>query len=437
MLKTFNTLISTLIKKLSNLQFAIFLLLLIAILSAFGTIIEQDKASSFYETNYPLSKPILGFITFKLIFFFGLDHIYQTSWFIILLLLFGSSLLSCTLTTQVPSLKLAQIWQFYKNRNVLQKFELSFCIKNTNLSKLNFQLYSANYNIIQQGPFLYAYKGLIGKLGPIIVHASIIIILFGSILGNLSGFTAQELIPVRQIFRLQNIINSGPLSYVDQNLAGYVKDFRITYSDEGNIDQFYSDLTVFNINNRKNVNKTIYVNEPLNNNNLTFYQTDWNILCIIVKIDDTYDLQLPLKLVSLSSASRFWIATLANISFLNENQNNLFIVFEDLTGKFQIFNSNQTMLLESELGSPIFINGHSLQIKEIVPLTGLQIKCDPGIVIVYFGFILLILSTFLSYTSYSQIWAIKKDEMLYLSGRTNRAIYTFEKEFLEVLENTI
>jgi cytochrome c biogenesis protein len=139
----------------------------------------------------------------------------------------------------------------------------------------------------------------------------------------------------------------------------------------------------------------------------------------------------------LTSASRFWITTLEGISFLNENQNNLFIIFEDLTGKYQIFNSKQNILLESELGSPIFINGHSLQIKEVVPLTGLQIKCDPGIFIVYFGFILLILSTFLSYTSYSQIWAIKKDEIVYLSGRTNRAIYTFEKEFLEMLENTI
>jgi cytochrome c biogenesis protein len=66
----------------------------------------------------------------------------------------------------------------------------------------------------------------------------------------------------------------------------------------------------------------------------------------------------------------------------------------------------------------------------------LQIKSDPGIGIVYFGFILLILSTFLSYTSYSQIWAIKRGELLYLSGRTNRATYTFEKEFLDVLKNT-
>lgn len=437
MFKLFNKLFSLLLKKLSNLQFAIFLLLLIAVFSAFGTIIEQDKEIGFYEVNYPISKPVLGFITFRLIFLFGLDHIYQAWWFIFLLLLFGCSLLSCTISTQLPSLKLAQIWQFYKNRDVLQKFELSFCVKDTNLSKFYFQLHAQNYNIIQQGPFLYAYKGLIGKLGPIIVHVSIIIILFGSILGNLCGFTAQELVPVKRIFHLQNVISSGPLSYVDQSFIGYVKDFRITYNDEGSIDQFYSDLNVFNTQDQKNLNKTIYVNEPLKANNLTFYQTDWNILSLTVKVDNSDDIQLPLKLVSISPSSRFWITSLGNISLLTQNQLNLFIVFEDLTGKFQVFDAKQNILLESELGSTFFLNGHIIQIHEIIPGTGLQIKSDPGINVVYIGFVLLIFSTFLSYTSYSQIWAIKKDTKLYLSGRTNRAIYSFEREFLNLLENIL
>lgn len=437
MLKTFNSLFSSLIKKLSSLQLAIFLLLLISVFSAFGTIIEQDKAMSFYETNYPIAKPVLGFINFKLIFFFGLDHIYQTSWFIFLLFLFGASLFSCTLTTQIPSLKLAQIWQFYKNRNILQKFELSFCVKETHLSKFYFQLYSRNYNIIQQGPFLYAYKGLIGKLGPIVVHFSIIIILIGSIWGNLSGFTAQELVPIKQIFHLQNIISSGPVSYIDQKFGGYVKDFRITYTDDGSIDQFYSDLTLFDTGGKKNLSKTIYVNEPLKSNTLTFYQTDWNISSLIGKVDNSSPVQLMLKPVFILNSSRFWISSLEKFSFLDNDLNNLFIVFEDLTGKFQIFDSQQNILAESEVGSRFFVNGHLIQIQEVIPLTGLQIKSDPGIGIVYFGFLLLILSTFLSYISYSQIWAIRKGEELYVSGRTNRAIYTFERDFLKLLEHIL
>jgi cytochrome c biogenesis protein len=437
MLTAFNIFFRILIKKLANLQIAILLLLLIAIFSALGTIIEQDKNNLFYEINYPIFKPVLGFINFKLIFFFGLDHVYQTWWFISLLILFGSSLLSCTSSRQIPSLKLAQIWNFYKDRNVLQKFELSFCIQNANLSKLYGHLYLQNYNIIQQGPFVYAYKGLVGKLGPIIVHLSIIIILFGAILGNLTGFTVQELVPIKQPFHLQNLVSSGPFSYVNQKFVGYVKDFRITYNDEGNIDQFYSDLFIFNNFQTGIVNKIIYVNETLKDNNLTFYQTDWNLLSINAELDKESNINLPLKLVTLSNSSRFWVSSLENISFLDDNLKNIFIIFEDLTGKFQIYDSKQNILIETELGSNIFIAGHTLKLYEIIPLTGLQIKSDPGLLVVYLGFGLLIFSTFLSYVSYSQIWAIKKGKQLYLSGRTNRAIYTFEREFLKLLENVV
>lgn len=437
MLKTLNKLVWIWLKKLGTLQIAIFLLLLIAIFSAFGTIIEQDKGIAFYEVNYPISKPVLGFFSFKLILLFGLDHIYQTSWFIALLLLFGGSLFSCTISTQIPSLKLAQIWQFYKNRYTLQKFELSFSVQDSNLSKLYSELYSYNYNIIHQGPFLYAYKGLIGKLGPIVVHLSIIIILFGSILGNLSGFTSQELVPIKRIFHLQNIINSGPFSYIDQTFGAYIKDFRITYNDEGNIDQFYSDVSIIQDIGSKNVNKIIYVNEPLKINNITVYQTDWDLLSITSKLDNVYKIKLPLELVSVSSSSRFWISPLKSLPFVSELKGDIFIIVEDLTGRFQVFDSKQNILMESELGSIICINGHFLQIAAFIPLTGLQIKSDPGIFIVYFGFGLLIFSTFLSYTSYSQIWAIKKEGYIYLSGRTNRAIYTFEKDFLKLLENIV
>ncbi|MFA9202347.1 MAG: cytochrome c biogenesis protein ResB, partial [Candidatus Nanopelagicaceae bacterium] len=95
---------------LGNLKLAIILLLFIALISSLGTIIEQEKTISFYETNYPISNPIAGFINSDFILFFGLDHVYTASWFLILLFLFGGSLLSCTFSRQIPSLKLARLW---------------------------------------------------------------------------------------------------------------------------------------------------------------------------------------------------------------------------------------------------------------------------------------------------------------------------------------
>ena len=58
-----------------------------------------------------------------------------------------------------------------------------------------FKLKKNQYSIFQQKDIIYCYKGLIGRLAPIIVHLSMILILLGSIVGAINGFKAQEIIP--------------------------------------------------------------------------------------------------------------------------------------------------------------------------------------------------------------------------------------------------
>ena len=90
------------LKIFTDLQFAIAILLIIAIASSLGSFIEQDENSSFYKENYPIEKPIYGFITWKTILFLGLDHVYINWWFLLLLIILGISLISCTFTRQFP-----------------------------------------------------------------------------------------------------------------------------------------------------------------------------------------------------------------------------------------------------------------------------------------------------------------------------------------------
>jgi cytochrome c biogenesis protein len=53
---------------------------------------------------------------------------------------------------------------------------------------------------------------------------------------------------------------------------------------------------------------------------------------------------------------------------------------------------------------------------------------------VYLGFGLLMVGVVMSYFSHSQIWALEREGLFYLGGRTNRAQVSFEREVLEVLE---
>jgi cytochrome c biogenesis protein len=415
---------------LGNLKLAIILLLFIACMSSLGTIIEQEKTISFYETNYPISNPIAGFINSDLILFFGLDHVYTTSWFLILLFLFGGSLLSCTLSRQIPSLKLARLWKFLRNDSSNNKTSISFSLNNGSLAQFSYLLREKNYNVIQQGPYMYAYKGLVGKIGPILVHMSIICILIGSILGSLTGFMLQELIPKGELFHLQNIISSGSLSYIPQNFEGYIGDFNIAYNDQGMVDQFYSEIDILDNDLQIKKEKTIFVNEPLRYSGVTFYQTDWSIVSLKFTLNNRDNFEVFLREVNGESNSRFWIGSLES-----EAKSKILIVLQDLTGKYLLYDSEKKLLGQSEIGHKIFFNGNHLRLNKILPSTGLQIKSDPGIPLVYTGFFFLIFSVLISYSSYFQIWIVKKQNKVYVYGDTNRAIYFFEKSILEIINS--
>jgi cytochrome c biogenesis protein len=101
------------------------------------------------------------------------------------------------------------------------------------------------------------------------------------------------------------------------------------------------------------------------------------------------------------------------------------VLVYDMTGK---------LVSTVRAGMSTQVNGVTLAIKELVGSTGLQIKADPGIPLVYAGFGLLMLGVIMSYISHSQVWALQKDGQLYVGGRTNRAQVAFEREVLELLD---
>jgi cytochrome c biogenesis protein len=86
-------------------------------------------------------------------------------------------------------------------------------------------------------------------------------------------------------------------------------------------------------------------------------------------------------------------------------------------------------------GMTLPVNGVNLKILEVLGSTGLQIKADPGIPLVYTGFGLLMLGVVMSYLSHSQIWALEAGDRFYLGGKTNRAQVAFEREILEIIDS--
>ena len=419
---------------LTDLRLAIILLLAIAIFSVSGTVIEQGQSPAFYQSNYPEHPALFGFLSWKVIQVVGLDHVYRTWWFLGLLVLFGTSLTACTFTRQLPALKAAQKWKYYEEPRNFKKLALSAELEGISLPTITPILQQKSYQIFQEkDDILYARKGIIGKIGPIIVHIGIVAILLGGIWGAMTGFMAQEMISSGDTFQVKNIVDAGAWSSQDvlKDWSVRVNRFWIDYTPTGGIDQFYSDMSVLN-NEGKEVNhEKIYVNKPLRYQGVVFYQTDWGISSVRVRLNKSPIFQLPMAQLDTKGKGRLWGTWIPTKPDLSEGVS---LLAKDLQGMVLIYDAQGKLINTVRAGMSIPVNGVNLQILDVMGSTGLQIKFDPGIPIVYTGFALLMLGVVMSYFSHSQIWALQTGETLYIGGKTNRAQVAFEQEILGILD---
>lgn len=417
-----------LVKYLANLQFAIVLLLTIASLSIIGSIIEQDQTLEFYQNTY--KQVWFGIFTDKLILQLGLDHIFKTWWFIGLLLLFGTSLTCCTFLQQLPILKSARKFKFYKTNRNFEKLPFNTKTAVVTNGNLITSLKAKDYQIFQGYRGIYAHKGIIGRIAPIIVHFSMVLILLGTILASTSGFVAQEFIPKTEIFYIQNILNNNINSYIPQ-ISGRINDFWITYTDDQNIKQFYTDLSIIDQNGKEIKRETIYVNHPLRYKGLTFYQTDWAIVGIRYQFNNSKIYQLPI----LKPTKNIWLSWLPNQILqqkINTQQPGYTLLNTTLRGTNSVYDQNGKFLGEGEINEILSFKDN-IKLCEYITATGIQIKSDPGIPIIYLGFFFLLISIVSSYISYSQVWLTQKNSKVRLGGMTNRSKIQFEFEMLNLI----
>ena len=255
-----------------------------------------------------------------------------------------------------------------------------------------------------------------------------ILILLGTIVGSLFGFKAQEIIPKTEQFHIQNILTSGQLANIPVTSVR-INDFWINYTKNKTISQFYSDLSVLDSEGSEINRKTISVNYPLIDKGLYYYQTDWNLIGLRFQTKNNETLEYPL-VNALNNQNKVWLTWISTNSTL---KNGLIAIIDNLEGYCSIYNESGIFLGNLELNETVNFN-LSLTLLEIISSTGLQIKTDFGIPIIYGGFFLLMSSTLISYITYSQIWIVEKQKQLFIGGTTNRAIFDFELEFLKFIK---
>ncbi|XP_002977026.2 cytochrome c biogenesis protein CCS1, chloroplastic [Selaginella moellendorffii] len=420
---------------LSSFKLAIAELVLIAALSSIGTVIDQGGVPEFYFKAYPEDHPFLGIFSWKVILALNFDHIYTAPYFLGLLALLAASLVACTSTRQVPLVKVARRWSFMKNPAGILKMDAAETLPDASLGELGVLLSGNGYEVFSEGSCLYAFKGLAGRLAPIGVHAALLLIMGGGLVSALGGYHGSVTIPEGLDLRLGDGLNPNgilatPSPTMDLNI--HVNKFYIEQYPNGQVKQFFSDLSITDAKEGELLRKTISVNNPLRIAGATIYQTDWGISTVLVRIDDSEPFNL--AMAPLRKGDNKLFGTLIPEGVLNSK--GISILARDLESVV-VYDKKGEFVGVRRVGSqkPIEVDGVNLVVDDMIGSTGLEVKMDPAVPVVYAGFGALMFTTCISYLSHSQIWALQKGSSIIVGGKSNRAKLSFEQELTGILDS--
>ncbi len=417
-----------LILKISSLRFAISLIIFIAISSGIGTFIPQGNNKKFYIDIFD-DAPIFGFLNGENLLKLQLDHIYTSFWFLFALILLCISLAACSFRRQIPSLQASIKWIEYKSEKRFGKLQLT---SSHQINKDEDYISKADLLLKKRGWKTYTFKnhisarrGLIGKVGPLVVHIGLIVLLIGSAYG---GFTSQSkeqyLMPGESL----DLINESTNSKANVRLV----DFSIERESDGIPKQFISKLDFSSEDFKLNEIKTAKVNQPIRFKGLTIYQADWAISNVVLEIDNIL-YQLQLKDIP-EIGNQVW-GVLVELG--SETKKNFLLTIDNENGPLKISNienfSENNLYINED---PLEVNSSKLSLKKIITSSGLIIKNDPSIPFIYFSFILIIFGTIISLIPTNQLWILvnKESNKLSIGGLSNKNLVGFKKQFLKLSE---
>jgi cytochrome c biogenesis protein len=425
--------------------------------------------------NYPEEgKKVLGFLSYDLLYFLQFDHIYTAPYFLGLLALLAASLAACTTTTQWPTARAANRWRFKRAAPAFERLDVARRLPAAAVRDVAAALAARGYRVFLRGGAAYAFKGLAGRLGPIGVHASMLAVMAGITVGALGGYSGTAMIPVGSAAPVAGLLRpASPAARlpVGGGAALRVDAFRIDYRDDGSVRQFFSDVAVEDAAGRTLAAKTVSVNQPLRFGGVTAYQTDWSVAAVRVRVagggfvgDSDGDAganggdtsaaagaasaaaaapgrALALPCASLEGqpgvAGKLYAAFLPlaapdapgaaprGLSFLARDLQTVTVY--DAAGAF-------AGVRRPGSGKPLIVDGVTVVIESLTGATGLELKHDPGVPLVYLGFGGMCVTTVVSYLSHSQVWAAQAGGDVLVGGRSNRAKFGFERELDAALD---
>ena len=397
----------------SSVKLTIVLLLSLAATSIIGTLIPQNEDPAAYFKAF-------GGFFYRLFNVLDVFDMYHSWWFQLLLILLVLNIIICSIDRMSANQRIL----FVKNpsfnlprfRNIKRKEKF----KNTRPPEHLKEIYQklviryfrkSHIETTEHGFAIYGEKGRWTRFGVYTVHFSVVLLLVGGLIGSIFGFDGFVNIPEGESAQRVQMRNSTET--FDLGFEIRCEDFDVSFYDTGAPKEFRSSLTILE-QGRPMLKKDIIVNDPLRYKGINIYQSSYgtlpsNDMVLSFTNSKTGKVYTQKTGIGQPVAIPEKLGTFVLKGLVRSFKFKGHDVGDALTGILTPIDGDP-IEIALPLRFPSFDKMRKgnvlIAVVENVPrfYTGLQVNRDPGVWVVYSGFILMIIGCYITFfMSHQQI----------------------------------
>ena len=274
---TSNGLLDAVWNLLASIRLTFVLLLSLAATSIVGTLIPQNSDPAAYVAAF-------GETLYRFFSILGLFDMYHSWWFQVLIVLLAANIIVCSadrislqrniLFVRKPRFQAAR-FQNLPGRVEFQDERPPEALRGLYEAYLSRTTRSVQAEAGDAGFSLFGETGRWTRFGVYAVHLSVVLLLIGGLIGSIFGFDGFATIPEGETVQQITLRNSGERLRLP--FAIRCDDFDVSFYETGAPKEFRSSLTLLE-NGRPVAQKDIIVNDPLRYRGISIFQSSYGTL---------------------------------------------------------------------------------------------------------------------------------------------------------------
>jgi len=396
----------------ASVKLTVALLLSLASVSIIGTLVPQNQKMAMYVISY-------GESASRLFSFLGIFDMYHSWWFQLLILLMAINLTVCSTDRLSGTWKIVFSRKGFFNKERFRKHSSRIEFDDARspeklkadfapIVSKGFGFFKAEQ--LETGFLLLAEKRRWARLGVYVVHLSVLILLAGALTGSILGFEGYANIPEGGETDVIRIMNSEKTRKLD--FAVRCDDFDVSFYKTGAPKEFRSKLAVVE-NGKTSLSKEIVVNDPLRHKGINFFQSSYGRIPsneIGISFTMAGSGMVYTKDVRMGEPVEIpeGMGTFTAIRFVNSHNFRGHNIGSAYIGVLKPKNGKKPVDVILPVSFPSFDRMRRDKIVIAVShehklyYTGLQVTSDPGVPVVYIGFVMMIIGFYISFFMYHQ-----------------------------------